>query len=69
VDPVSKIIIPFFALILFGFAAARRGWEPPAALRYESDVARISTALVASTALAAITFSVFVWYLGLGIAT
>jgi predicted permease len=38
------------------------------AQRYESDVARISTSLVASTALAAITFSALVWYLGLGIA-
>jgi len=28
VDPVSKIIIPFLALIFFGFAAARRGWVP-----------------------------------------
>jgi len=38
------------------------------AQRFESDVARICTALVASTALAAITFSALVWYLGLGIA-
>ena len=41
------------------------GWVFIFAQRYESDVARISTALVASTALAAITFSVLVWYLGL----
>jgi predicted permease len=44
------------------------GWVFIFAQRYESDVARISTALVASTALAAITFSALVWYLGLGIA-
>lgn len=43
------------------------GWVFIFAQRYESDVARISTALVASTALAAITFSTLVWYLGLGI--
>jgi predicted permease len=29
---VSKIIIPFFALIFFGYAAARRNWVPPAAV-------------------------------------
>ena len=45
------------------------GWVFIFAQRYESDVARISTALVASTALAAITFSALVWYFGLGIAT
>ena len=44
------------------------GWVFIFAQRYESDVARISTALVASTALAAITFSALVWYLGLGMA-
>jgi predicted permease len=44
------------------------GWVFIFAQRYESDVARISTALVASTAFAAITFSALVWYLGLGIA-
>ena len=38
------------------------------AQRYESDVARISAALVSSTALSAITFSGLVWYLGLGMA-
>jgi predicted permease len=32
VDPVSKIIIPFFALILFGYVAARRNWVPAAAV-------------------------------------
>jgi predicted permease len=45
------------------------GWVFIFAQRYESDVARISTALVASTALAALTFSALVWYLGLGMAT
>lgn len=44
------------------------GWVFIFAQRYESDVARISTALVVSTALAAITFSALVWYLDLGIA-
>jgi len=161
VDPVSKIIIPFFALIFCGYAAARRNWVHPSsarfqristvhrgsstvvsvrfergvrrdhiwtvlrrvhdrwpshfllvvafargvmgatlrdasfyglaasatnighlaipllvalpgfifAQRYESDVARISTALVASTALSAATFSALVWYLGPGMGT
>ena len=45
------------------------GWVFIFAQRYESDVARISTALVASTALAAITFSALVWFLGLEVAT
>ena len=45
------------------------GWVFIFAQRYEADVTRISTALVASTALAAITISLLVWYLGLGIAT
>jgi len=45
------------------------GWVFIFAQRYESDVARISTALVASTALSAATFSALVWYLGLGIGT
>ena len=31
-DPVSRIIIPFFALIFFGYVAARRNWVPPAAV-------------------------------------
>ena len=31
-NPVSKIIIPFFALIVFGYVAARRNWVPPAAV-------------------------------------
>jgi predicted permease len=42
------------------------GWVFIFAQRHESDVARISTALVASTALSAATFSALVWYLGLG---
>jgi hypothetical protein len=39
------------------------------AQRYEGDIARISTVLVASAALAATTFSALVWYLGPGIST
>jgi predicted permease len=45
------------------------GWVFIFAQRYESDVARISTALVARTALSAATFSALVWYLGLGMGT
>jgi malonate transporter len=45
------------------------GWVFIFAQRYESDVPRISTAVVASTALSAVTFSALVWYLGLGLAT
>ena len=31
-DAVSRIIIPFFALIFFGYAAGWRGWVPPASV-------------------------------------
>lgn len=74
-------LVVWLALLAFGVdrftitagvltaALPTAGWVFIFAQRYESDVARISTALVASTALAAITFSVLVWYLGLGIAT
>ena len=31
-DPVSKIIIPFFGLIFFGYAAARKNWVPPSSV-------------------------------------
>ena len=44
------------------------GWVFIFAQRYDSDVARISSALVVSTALAAMTFSALVWSLGLGVA-
>jgi predicted permease len=73
--------IVWLALLAFGLdrftttvgvmtaALPTAGWVFIFAQRYDSDVARISTALVASTALAAITFSALVWYLGLGVAT
>lgn len=72
-------LLVWLALLAFGLdrftitvgvltaALPTAGWVFIFAQRYESDVARISTALVASTALAAITFSTLVWYLGLGI--
>lgn len=44
------------------------GWVFIFAQRYDSDVARISSALVASTALAAVSFSALVWSFGLGVA-
>jgi len=74
-------LVVWLALLAFGVdrftitvgvltaALPTAGWVFIFAQRYESDVARISTALVASTALAAITFSILVWHLGLGIAT
>ncbi len=73
-------LLVWLALVAFGLdrftitagvltaALPTAGWVFIFAQRYESDVARISTALVASTALAAITFSALVWYLGLSIA-
>jgi predicted permease len=73
-------LLVWLALLAFGLdrftitagvliaALPTAGWVFIVAQRYESDVGRISTALVASTALAAITFSALVWYLGLGIA-
>ena len=74
-------LLVWLALLAFGLdrftimagvltaALPTAGWVFIFAQRYESDVARISTALVASTALAAITFSALVWYLGLGMST
>jgi malonate transporter and related proteins len=71
-------LLVWLALLAFGLdrftiaagvltaALPTAGWVFIFAQRYESDVARISTALVASTALSAITFSALVWYLGLG---
>jgi predicted permease len=32
VNTISTIIVPFFALILFGYVAARMNWVPPAAV-------------------------------------
>ena len=74
-------LIVWLALLAFGVdrftltagvltaALPTAGWVFILAQRYESDVARISTALVASTALSAATFSALVWYLGLGMGT
>jgi len=50
-------------------ALPNAGWAVIFAQRYESDVARISSALAASTALSAATCSASVWYLGLDMGT
>lgn len=73
---VSLIALPVAAKLLLhpitagvlATALPTAGWVFIFAQRYESEVACISTALVASTALAAITFSALVWCLDLGIA-
>jgi predicted permease len=66
-------LIVWLALLAFGLdrftvtvgvltaALPTAGWVSIFAQRYESDVARVSTALVASTAPAAITSSGLVW--------
>ena len=60
-------IDPFTARVAVLVAALpSAGWVFIFALRYEADAGRVSATILATTALAFVTFSALVWFLGIG---